>query len=291
MVETEPEPPSMEVPDSARNIELLVSVVSDYSKCKSKVESIQFKDTLMFQTRVYDFQLSNKGSVTIDYNWQVVMENFANQGPRSVTFAATESRPPTAAGLVVRPDSSTERPSSSHSSVITDVAYCPFTIEPESGSILPGKKTTFTVKFSPLDVSENEGRLICSVANFEPGKQGPVIGLKARSHMPYCHFELEDSDYIRSARRNPELRGPGGAPPGTTLDPNTRVMEFSNIGVGVKNVRKFSIVNPTNHNYSYCWASEDEPNVKRAPDFKCLTPDGVIKSGKKTEVIEPDKQT
>ena len=60
-----------------------------------------------------------------------------------------------------------------------------------------------------------------------------MLGVRGRSLMPYCHFELEDSDYIRSARRNPELRGPGGAPPGTTLDPNTRVMEFSNVGIDV----------------------------------------------------------
>ena len=52
--------------------------------------------------------------------------------------------------------------------------------------------------------------------------------------MPYCHFELEDSDYITSARRNPEMRGPGGAPPGSTLDPNTRVIEFETAGVNVK---------------------------------------------------------
>ena len=72
------------------------------------------------------------------------------------------------------------------------------------------------------------------VANLEKSQQGPVVGLKGKSLMPYCHFELEDSDYITSARRNPEMRGPGGAPPGTTLDPNTRVIEFETTGVSVK---------------------------------------------------------
>lgn len=52
--------------------------------------------------------------------------------------------------------------------------------------------------------------------------------------MPYCHFELEDSDYITGARRDPELPGPGDSTRGTVLDPNTRVIEFSSIGVGVK---------------------------------------------------------
>jgi hydrocephalus-inducing protein len=39
--------------------------------------------------------------------------------------------------------------------------YVPFFIEPEFGSIPPGKKGSFKVKFSPLDVSEYEGRLVC----------------------------------------------------------------------------------------------------------------------------------
>jgi len=118
----------------------------------------------------------------------------------------------------------------------------------------------------------------------EEGKQGPVIGLTAKSLMPYCHFELQDSDYIRSARRNPELRGPGGAPPGTTLDPSTRVVEFRTVGVGVKTVKSFFIVNPTTQNYTFDWVNEDEVNHKKSPDFRCLTQEGEIRSGKKTEV-------
>lgn len=118
----------------------------------------------------------------------------------------------------------------------------------------------------------------------EAGKQGPVIALKAKSLMPYCHFELEDSDYIRSARRNPELRGPGGAPPGTTLDPNTRVIEMTNIGIGVKNSRKFDIYNPTNQDYTFKWMNEDEFNPKKESDFKCVFMAGNIRSGKKVKV-------
>lgn len=75
------------------------------------------------------------------------------------------------------------------------------------------------------------------IPNLEKDQQGPVVGLKGKSLMPYCHFELEDSDYISGARRNPEMKGPNGAPPGSTLDPNTRVIEFSCIGIGVKNTK------------------------------------------------------
>ncbi len=102
--------------------------------------------------------------------------------------------------------------------------------------------------------------------------------------MPYCHFELEDSDYITGARRNPELCGPGGAPPGATLDPNTRVIEFTSIGVNLKNKRHFYIVNPTNAAYTYLWTCEDVGDSKKNEAFTCLTPKGHVTSGKKSQV-------
>ena len=102
--------------------------------------------------------------------------------------------------------------------------------------------------------------------------------------MPYCHFELEDSDYITGARRNPELRGPGGAPPGATLDPNTRVIEFGSTGVNVRNKRHFFIVNPTSAPYTYVWTCEDVSEPKNKDAFTCLTPKGQVTSGKKSQV-------
>ena len=54
VVETEPEPSYTEVSESARTVELLVSANADFSKVKCKTEAIHFRDTLMFQTRVYE---------------------------------------------------------------------------------------------------------------------------------------------------------------------------------------------------------------------------------------------
>ena len=102
--------------------------------------------------------------------------------------------------------------------------------------------------------------------------------------MPYCHFELEDSDYVTGSRRNPELRGPGGSPPGATLDPNTRVIEFTSVGIQVKNRRSFYIINPTNSQYSFVWNCEDEEDPKIVKQFSCATTKGFVAPGKKTEV-------
>jgi len=111
-----------------------------------------------------------------------------------------------------------------------------------------------------------------------------VIGLKARSLMPFCHFELEDSDYIRSARRNPELPGPSGAPAGTNLDPNTRVLEIDCIGIGTKCCKSFSIINPTNQNYTFVWINEDGLGMNRSTEINCTTQQGNIFSGKTSQV-------
>ena len=127
----------------------------------------------------------------------------------------------------------------------------------------------------------------CSIPNLAPGVHGPVLALRARSLMPYCHFELEDSDYIRSARRQPDLPGPRGAPPGANLDPNTRVLELDCIGVGSKCTKAFSIINPTNQNFTYVWSCEDGVgNAARAREIGCATPAGNICAGKTAQVID-----
>lgn len=54
VIETETEPTHTEQADSSRNVELLVSAAADFCKYECKIESIHFKDTLMFQSRVYE---------------------------------------------------------------------------------------------------------------------------------------------------------------------------------------------------------------------------------------------
>ncbi|XP_070194710.1 hydrocephalus-inducing protein homolog isoform X4 [Littorina saxatilis] len=265
IVETELEPAYIEVVESARTVDLLVSAVADFCKHTCKTTSIHFRDTLMFQTRLYEVVLRNSGTIAMDYNWQVVMDNFSPSIQRSVTFMSEGERPESRVDMV-------------------EASYVPFTVEPPFGSVLPGKRATCTVKFSPLDVNEHEGRLICSIPNLEKDTMGPVIYVRARSLMPFCHFELQDSDYITGARRNPELRGPNGAPPGFTLDPNTRVIEFDVVGMGVHCIKEFNIVNPTNEKYEFEWICEDEIDHRSPPAFKCLNPKGDIRSGRKFKV-------
>ena len=94
----------------------------------------------------------------MNYNWSIHIEQQMSQsaGERAVTFegGADKERPPTSMDMVVRPGSSA-------SSVISSVEYNPLTIDPICGSILPGGKTNFTLKFSPLDVQEYVANIVC----------------------------------------------------------------------------------------------------------------------------------
>ena len=75
--------------------------------------------------------------------------------------------------------------------------------------------------------------------------------------MPFCHFELEQSDYISGNRRKPDLKGPRGSPPGVSLDQATRVIEFVSCGINVLNTRSFNILNPTAETWKFAIINED----------------------------------
>ncbi|XP_062860193.1 hydrocephalus-inducing protein homolog [Trichomycterus rosablanca] len=274
VVETDPEPVHSVVDNSSRELELLTSVTCDYAKFEYGTESIHFKDTTLYQTRVFQMEMSNTGTVGLEYSWQVIMETsgktlHSSHGditPRSVQACRTGPRPSSSLGSL-------------SALLLGDPELPPFSVEPSIGLIQPGVSQMFHIRFAPLEVADYEARLVCSIPNLKD-KQGLVIAAKGRSLLPYCHFHLEDSDYISENRRNPDLHGPPGAPPNVTLDPKTKVIEFTSMGVGTSVCREFSIINPTNKPYSFLWICED---LEDKP-FTCLTPNNIIQPGKKVEV-------
>jgi hypothetical protein len=134
---------------------------------------------------------------------------------------------------------------------LADVGYIPFMIEPDAGSIAVGASQIFKIKFAPLDVNDYQARLVCwlvevfsliillssvlfSIPNLETGKPGPVVAVRGRSLLPFCHFELEESDYLTSGRRRVDLliNNNSANPPTTFIDRQTRVIEFKAVGTG-----------------------------------------------------------
>lgn len=76
------------------------------------------------------------------------------------------------------------------------------------------------------------------IAHLDSSMEVLELRVGGSSLMPYCHFELEPSDYL-TQRASGDLPGRGGGPFGTTsVDlASTRVIEFSACGVGLKNVK------------------------------------------------------
>ncbi|KFQ85082.1 Hydrocephalus-inducing protein, partial [Phoenicopterus ruber ruber] len=281
VIETDPEPAHTVLEKSSREVELRLSAVVDYAEFKLDTNVIQFKETLLFQTRTFTFQLCNTGNVALEYTWMVAVED---ERAASRDFLSSTS------GASVKLQSSRcssqlghalEHVSSSLSSSLNTVsATPPFSIEPHSGTIPAGQEQLFQMKFSPVYVGDFESRMLCSIPNLKPNEKGPEVVVKGRSLMPNYHFELEDSDYITAKRGNPELQGPKGA----TFNLNTRVIEFAAIGVCSRNSRTFTVMNPTSSAYSFQWTCQDPEAPPGQVAFSCLTERGQIQPGKKAEI-------
>lgn len=54
VVEIEPEPKHVKLDENVLPLELLINANCDFCRYRCRVNSIRFKDTLMFQTRVYE---------------------------------------------------------------------------------------------------------------------------------------------------------------------------------------------------------------------------------------------
>ncbi|XP_074007853.1 hydrocephalus-inducing protein homolog [Numenius arquata] len=293
VIETDPEPAHVVLEKSSREMELRLSAVIDHAEFQLDTDTIQFKETLLFQTRIFSFPLSNTGNVALEYTWMAAVED-----ERAVSHTG-ELLPPSLDGYFLslasgasvnlrssccssQPSRAPEQVSSSPSSspLKTVTATSMFSVEPSSGTIPAGQDQVFQMKFSPVYVGNFESHMLCSIPNLKPSQKGPEVVVKGRSLMPDCHFELEDSDYITAKRRNPDLRGPKG----TTLDLDTRVIEFVAVGVCSRNSRTFMVMNPTSAAYSFQWTCQDTDAPPEEVAFFCLTERGQIQPEKKAEM-------
>ncbi|RKO94829.1 hypothetical protein BDK51DRAFT_29881 [Blyttiomyces helicus] len=241
VIEAQPEPAHDSHGSTAIEHSVTLSAFADFSSYECDVSDIAFKSTMMFQTRVYRFLLKNSGKVLLRYAFSICA------GDNTLVEQESDA--------------------------------CPFSIVPSLGSVEVGDAVSVTVRFSPQDVGDYNFTLICSIANLPSGHRPLLINLRGKSLRPFCHFELADSDYISSERRNVELSVANGIP--SSLEQGTRVIEFGSCGVKVRNTKRFYLVNPTSINYNFEWAHQDGSDARV---FRCLTPKGLVMSEKKFEI-------
>lgn len=239
VVEQFPEPPFEVIPSALTDHNLSLSAFADYSSYECDATNIKFKSTLMYQTRVFRFNLRNSGKVILKYEFVFVDED----------------------GDRVEPSSD----------------ECPFSVSPSAGEIIPGDNSVITARFSPLEDGVYNFDAYCIIQNLPKDTKPLIIKVTGASMRPFCHFELEESDYITSERRNPDVNNSNGVP--SVLPSNTRVIELGSCGVKVRNIKRFYIVNPTSISYEFEWTTDSDQKI-----FRCLTPKGMVAPNKKFEI-------
>ncbi|CAH8527130.1 unnamed protein product [Schistosoma turkestanicum] len=290
-IEIEPEPSYEDVLDQPdpKPLELLVSAVADFVQFRCDPTRIDFKETNIFEKRIYRFELFNQGLVTLHVQWSIQMISSGSSMPENDTNNKMNN-------LMSTKDDHYQNTSDENQNehCWTDQSLVPFQVYPIEDSILPGKSQFFEVIFSPLSLGEFEAQLISKIDNLtqqttstnrnRPIATAPIITLTGKSQSSILHFDLYESDYISSGRRNSQLPGPIGTPFGGSLDPLTRVIEFNTIGLGLKSIRYFSIINTTREDFEFIITNEDSINIKQPQSIKCLVEKGIILAGKKVNI-------
>jgi hydrocephalus-inducing protein len=74
--------------------------------------------------------------------------------------------------------------------------------------------------------------------NLDPNLPELIIPIAERSLLPYCHFDIPESDYLLGNRRNMKLPGPIDYSLVNGLLPkDTKVVELNVIGIGETHVK------------------------------------------------------
>uniref|UniRef100_A0A3Q3MLA1 HYDIN axonemal central pair apparatus protein n=1 Tax=Mastacembelus armatus TaxID=205130 RepID=A0A3Q3MLA1_9TELE len=173
VIKIDPEPSCSVVEGSQWELELRISAICDYVNFSCSTNTILFKDTMLYQTRVHQFQIQNQGSVRLEFSWQVFMDQ------RSSTVNNDQ-------------EGNTEILLHSITSIYNFECQC----------VLHKNNDMDIVKLC-LYVY-----ISFSIPNLKDGDQAPCISVCGRSLLPQCHFDLDDSAYINENRHNPEFRSP-----------------------------------------------------------------------------------
>ena len=152
----------------------------------------------------------------------------------------------------------------------------PYTIIPKQGTIAPGCDENYIVKFSPVEISSDFNRILsANVRHLSTEKEPLIIECNGIAERPIIHFELPLSTYRE--RKQKDM---------TALDANLKIIEFESLGTFVRNTNRFMAVNPTSQGYEFEWEEiVEDKGQKKKPLFKCVTPKGLILSGKKSEMV------
>lgn len=77
--------------------------------------------------------------------------------------------------------------------------------------------------------------LLCRIKNIPPGESAPSITLTGSSELPFCHFELDDTD-VATAKGDGEQQRP--LVESSAVEPRTRILKLTAVGIK-KSVQRY----------------------------------------------------
>ena len=226
----DPEPPYTASKDKPKEMTLQINAAADVIQYQLSDNEFEFPPTMMYEKKYHCFSITNTSSISFDFDWSI--GGFTSLNP---TYSLKY--------------------------------VCPFTVQPQSGTIMPGEEFQFKATFAPLSDDEFSAKAVCKI----PGLFDiPVISLRAISQRPIIHINMELSDYLTSKRRTSEFT--------EEVPINTRVIELISKEKGAAIKKMIEMINTTDTPYEIQWTCKfDHSNGS----IKCMTPSAFISSGKR----------
>lgn len=126
-----------------------------------------------------------------------------------------------------------------------------------------------------MEVEPNFCRILSgNIKHLNPEQEPLCIEVNGLAERPVIHFELPASNYRE--RKEKDM---------TPIDSKYKIIEFDSLGTNIKNTKRFMAVNPTSEGYEFEWQELTDESRHYKPLFKCITPKGLILSGKKSEMV------
>jgi hydrocephalus-inducing protein len=132
---------------------LNVSAVAENVTYVCDAKDLALRPTMLFQTRVHRFTLTNPTRARLEYRWSLEDVNPVPLPPSSARGAGAKRAPPPVA------------------------TQAPFVIEPAVGTVPPNGSTTFTLRFSPLEVHDYRYKASANILLLSPTVEPLVRGI------------------------------------------------------------------------------------------------------------------
>ncbi|KAL0894937.1 hypothetical protein ABMA27_013434 [Loxostege sticticalis] len=278
---------------------IVYSAMTEYTKytCTLKEEKV-LKDTFIYQTRKFEFKVQNVGNVPLKIAWSFVIDDeyparidklikkdkISEKPPESTIAVESETEKGTVNGTQTQPEDKKEEKAPSKVTLFSGSADresvdtwfeidLPFDIQPAKDCLKPNESRTFTVTFAPLEAFDFKVKLKSTIDNLDPYDQNATCKITAKSLIPYCHLDIEESDYLTSGRRKIT---------GVALPPQMTVLEFNVLGSGCYK-KTFSVINPTSEAYEFIFESMLFNKPELIP-VHCNMLKGYVEGGTSTDV-------